>query len=126
MSSKLFGRKSAEIISFAVSSAIILGLFVYLGFDYVRSDDSEFLDITITVQREKIQRVGDHYLVPVKLKNNGFKTPALTIFSVHTEEGERIIEVSYLSKQSSKIVYIAYKNDPSGKDLKVQLQNYQL
>ena len=126
MSFKLFGRKSAEVISFVISTAIILALFIYLGFDYYRSDDSEFLHISISIQREKIKKVGDHFLVPVELKNDGYKTPALTTFSIDTDEGERIIEVSYLSKQSSKIVYVAYKTDPSGKDLKVQLQNYQL
>jgi len=126
MNFKLFGRKSAEVISFVISSLIILAIFTYLAFDYVRSGDSEFLDISIAVHRENIRKVGDHYLVPVELRNKGFKTPALTVFSIDVDEEERIIQVDYLSKQSSKTIYIAYKDDPSGKDLKVQLQNYQL
>jgi len=126
MNFKLFGRKSSEVLSFVISSTIILAIFAYLSFDYVRSDDSEFLDISITVQKEKITKVGDHFIVPVELMNKGFKTPALTVFSINVDEEERIIEINYLSKGSSKIIYLAYKNDPSGKDLKVQLQNYQL
>ncbi|HXH32670.1 MAG TPA: hypothetical protein VNJ01_17865 [Bacteriovoracaceae bacterium] len=130
MTPKFSAKKTAELVSFFLSSLIILGLFIYLGMDYVKNEDSPYLKIEIKVMRDQIRQTGEGHVIPVVILNRGDKTPTRATFRVTFSQNGAQEEVSsfyveYLPKKKSKTVYLYRKSDPSGAGIEVTLENYQ-
>ncbi|HXH73542.1 MAG TPA: hypothetical protein VNJ08_01155 [Bacteriovoracaceae bacterium] len=122
---ELLGRKSAEVASFLLSSGIILGLLIYLGMAYNTQESPDFLDMKASVLTEKIRRSGAHYIIPIKLENKGEKTPVRARFRIEVSGANYTIDVEYLSRKSSKMIYWTHEQEVRGPDIKVTLESYQ-
>lgn len=128
--SQFWGRKSAEILSFVISSSIILGIIGFLAFDHFKSKDSPFLEMKVTIFKDKVHQVGENYILPVKIENLGNRTATKATFSVEIlvegSEEKSQIDLDYLARHSSKTFYLAHRKNLSHLTISIKLESYQL
>ncbi len=129
MKINLFNLKTAEVLSFVISTGIILGLFIYLGIEHMQSTNSSSLKMKTTVLTESISQEGNIYILPIRVENLSDRTPSKAIFQIKTGDADQVqkdeFEIEYLSRHSSKIIYWSLDQDPRNKNIEIQLKNYQ-
>jgi uncharacterized protein (TIGR02588 family) len=126
---ELLGRKTAEIASFFLSAGTIIGLLIYLGVAHFKRHETSYLKLKAEVLRDGIKQVGDSFVVPIKIKNLGEKTPTKARFRIEVNDGAekftQEIDVEYLSRLSSKTVYWVHHKNVIDSDIKVTSESYQ-
>lgn len=116
------GKKTAEIITFCCSIALLLGIAYFLVHQGQTNNHSNYLQLSSVLKFDKMKKEGEFYILPLKIHNNG-KTAARVQIHVDLGEGEspreRSIDVDYLDKQGDQTVYLNLRNEPKAENIKV-------
>lgn len=119
---KKVGRKTAEIITFSFSVALIIGIAFFLVYQNNTHNHSNFLNLTSSLKLDKVQKHGEFYILPLKIINNG-RTAVKVQIHVDLGEGElpreRVIDLDYLDKEGDQTIYLTLKNLPEAEKIKV-------
>lgn len=119
---KKAGRKTAEIITFSFSIALLLGIAYFLLQQSQNHNHSDYLSITSSLDFDHVKKEGDTYILPLKIHNNG-KTVARA--QIHVDLGEeespreRTIELTYLDKEGSQTIYLTLQHEPKKDSINV-------
>ena len=115
-------RKTAEIITFGFSIALLVGIAYFLIHQGNTNNHSNFLQLSSVLKFEEMKKEGEFYILPLKIHNNG-KTAARVQIHVDLGEGEspreRSIDLDYLDKQGDQTIYLNLRNEPKAEAIKV-------
>lgn len=116
-------RKLAETGTYIMSSLILGSTLGYLLYTSVTISGNPVLKFEAAPKWEQATLVNDRFIVPIEIINVGHRTPVRAKFKVE-DGGKKVgeIEVEYLGRRSSKIVYLTVSEKT---DLKIILDQYQ-
>lgn len=119
---KAVGRKTAEIITFSFSVALILLIAFFLIYQNNTHNHSNFLDLTSSLKLDDVQKKGESYILPLKIINSG-RTAVRAQIHVDLGESEspreRTIDLDYLDKEGDQTIYLTLRNPPVASAIKV-------
>lgn len=122
-------RKLAELISLALSTLMLLGLFGYLAYDSFHREPNNLLEIKTHALKSAIKKEGKYFVLPIEIVNLGDKTPSVVTFTVTTDLGQKDLshqfEIQYLMRRDRRMVYVLFEEDPSAGTIEVHPTSYQ-
>ena len=122
-------RKLAEWITLIVSAATIIGLIVYLLFEFA-APDSPYVELVATPSVDEARKVGESFVLPIDIENRGGRTVALATFRITSagangEEHEHV-ELQYLARTSKQRIYMYLARDPKIANVRITPGYYRL
>ena len=104
-----FGRKIAELITLGISVIIIAALIIHLIVNYQKGE-SPYLQFSTKIELEKLKQVGESFIVPVTIRNEGNESATFVKFKVSIESGGKNksydVDLDYLGEKSEKTFFV--------------------
>lgn len=118
-------RTAAEWITFAVS---ILVLMLVAGLIAVQTRDPDRPPLPRVVTTGAAERRGDHFVVPVTVRNDGGGTAESVQVVAELKLGDEVAEadqtIEFLAREESADLAFVFEDDPAGGELTVRVAGF--
>lgn len=118
-------RTTAEWVTFGISVAILL---VVVGLIALQATGSDSPALPRVLKTGPVEHRGDHYLVPVEIRNDGGATAETVQVTAELTLGEETIEadqtVEFLAQGERAEVTFVFEQDPASGELVVRVSGY--